>query len=212
MSAITVPPARGVFTGRAAILILAAGLLLLIAARARAAGCTLQRLGELAVTMRATQPLVHAGINGKDALFLADTGAAYSTLNADAAADFRLHLEPAPSWMAVSGVGGEAHTMITQANVFSIFGINIPHIDFFVVDRTTQPGLAGILGQNVFRLGDMEFDLAHNVIRLLQPHDCDRNASLAYWAAAESKPYSVIDIDAQTRTSPHIVGEATSTA
>src|ERR1700733_14160332 len=113
---------------------------LLTGQASHAAGCTLRRLGELEVTMRGTQPLVHAGINGKDGLFLIDTGAFYSTLNSDVAADFRLHLEPAPSWMAASGVGGEAHTMITQANVFTIFGMNIPHIDFVVVDRATQPG------------------------------------------------------------------------
>ena len=189
-------------------MIFAAGCALQSGQTAHAAGCTLQRLGELEVTMHGTQPLVHAGINGKDGLFLIDTGAFYSTLNSEVAADFRLHLEPAPSYMAASGVGGEAHTMITQANVFTIFGVNIPHIDFFVVDRATQPGLTGILGQNVFRLGDMEFDLAHNLVRLLQAHDCDRNSSLAYWAAAESKPYSVIDIDAQTRASPHIKGDA----
>ena len=189
-------------------MILAAGCALLTGQTTHAAGCTLQRLGELEVTMRGTQPLVHAGINGKDSLFLIDTGAFYSTLNSDVAADFRLHLEPAPYWMAASGVGGEAHTMITQVNVFTIFGVNIPHIDFFVVDHATQLGLTGILGQNVFRLGDMEFDLAHNVIRMLQPHDCDHKSSLAYWAAAQSKPYSVIDIDAQTRASPQVKGDA----
>jgi predicted aspartyl protease len=181
---------------------------LAMAAAAHAASCTVQRAGELQVTMRGTRPLVHAGINGKDALFLADTGASYSTLNSAVARDLKLDLEPAPAWFAESGVGGEAHTMITRVKIFSIFGVNIPHIDFVVVDRATEAGLTGILGQNVFRLGDMEFDLAHSVISLLQTHDCSRNDVLAYWAAAESKPFSVIDIDAQTRESPHILGDA----
>jgi predicted aspartyl protease len=158
--------------------------------------------------MRGTRPLVNAGINGKDALFLADTGAAYSMLNSSATSDFRLDVEPAPAWFASSGVTGEAHTMITRARVFSIFGVNVPDIDFIVVDHATEPGLAGVLGQNVFRLGDMEFDLAHEVIRLLHPRDCDHKDVLVYWAATEAKPYSVIDIEAQTRESPHVLGEA----
>jgi predicted aspartyl protease len=181
---------------------------LTVAAAAHAAGCTMQQAGELQVTMYGTRPLVHAGINGKDALFLADTGASYSTLNSSVAKDFRLDLEPAPAWFAESGVAGEAHTMITRAKIFSIFGANIPGIDFVVVDRATEPGLTGMLGQNVFRLGDIEFDLARSVIRLLRTHDCGRNDGLAYWAAGESKPFSVIDIDAQTRESPQIHGDA----
>jgi predicted aspartyl protease len=181
---------------------------LAVAALAHGASCTVQRAGELEVTMHGTRPLVHAGINGKDATFVADTGASYSTLNSSVARDFKLDLEPAPAWFAASGVAGEAHTMITRAKLFSIFGVSIPHVDFVVVDRATEPGLAGLLGQNVFRLGDMEFDLAHNLIRLLQTHDCGRNDVLAYWAPGESKPFSVIDIDAQTRESPQVHGEA----
>jgi predicted aspartyl protease len=179
-----------------------------LAAAGHAAGCTVQRAGELQVTMNGTRPLVHAGINGKDAIFVADTGASYSTLNSSVARDFKLDLEPAPVWFAASGVAGEAHTMITQAKIFNIFGLNIPRIDFVVVDRATEPGLTGLLGQNVFRLGDMEFDLAHSVIRLLQTHECGSNDVLAYWAAAESKPFAVIDIDAQTRESPQVHGDA----
>lgn len=183
-------------------------LALALAAAGHAASCTMQQAGELKVTMHGTRPLVHAGINGKDALFLADTGASYSTLNSSVAKDFKLDLVPAPAWFAESGVAGEAHTMITRAKVFSIFGMNVPGVDFVVVDRATEPRLTGMLGQNVFRLGDIEFDLARSVIRLLKTHDCGRNDVLAYWAAAEGKPFSVIDIDAQTRESPQIHGDA----
>ncbi len=44
----------------------------------------------------------------------------------------------------------------------------------------------GLLGQNVFRIADVEYDLANGVIRLAQPRDC-KNIPLAYWAQAEHK-------------------------
>jgi gag-polyprotein putative aspartyl protease len=157
---------------------LALGLLLVACTPAYAAQCKLAQLGELPVTMRGTRPLVHAAINGTDALFLADSGA-----------------------------GGEAHTMLTVVRSFTIFGQPIPNVDFVVIDQSLDPGVAGMIGQNVFRLGDVEYDLAHNVIRIMRADGC-RNEALAYWAAAQSQPFSVIDIDPPTRFAPHTTSVA----
>ena len=53
----------------------------LVAPAARAAAaCTLVPVAELPVTMIGTAPAVHAKINGRDALFIADSGAFYNTL------------------------------------------------------------------------------------------------------------------------------------
>jgi predicted aspartyl protease len=174
---------------------------------AHAQQCKLAQLGELPVTMRGTRPLVHAGINGSDALFLADSGAFYSTLTTAATASYKLPLQNAPVTFGMQGVGGEAHTRLTVVRTFTIFGQPIPNVDFFVLDGGLDTGVAGIIGQNVFRLGDVEYDLAHNVIRIMRSQDC-RNTPLAYWAAAESKPMSVIDIEPPSRYSPHTTGVA----
>jgi predicted aspartyl protease len=169
--------------------------------------CKLSQLGELPVTMRGMRPLVHAGINGSDALFLADSGAFYSTLTMAAAAAHKLPLQNAPVYFAESGAGGEAHTMLTVVRTFTIFGQPIPNIDFVVVDNEFDAGVAGLIGQNVFRLGDVEYDLGHNVIRIMRAEGC-KDAALAYWSAAESKPFSVIDIETPTRFAPHTISVA----
>ena len=57
----------------------------------------------------------------------------------------------------------------------------------------------GVLGQNIFRVGDIEYDLANGVIRLMRPKDCGKTV-LAYWAT--DKPYSVIPIDWATSRDP----------
>src|SRR5438045_9550996 len=77
--------------------LLPAALLAACASSAAAAGsCVLARLAELPVTMAGTRPLVHAAINGTDALFLADSGMFYSSLTTAAASEFKLSLHPAP--------------------------------------------------------------------------------------------------------------------
>jgi Aspartyl protease len=136
-----------------------------------AAQCVLERLAELPVTMSGTRPIVHAKINGADAAFLADSGAFYSLLTPAAAAEYKLPLRY--SKIDVSGVGGAAQTWVGE-------------------------GIAGVIGQNVFRIADVEYDLANGMIRLIRPKDC-KNAALAYWAIAESKPFSEIDAALQTQ-------------
>src|SRR5260370_35991001 len=68
--------------------------------------CVVQLWAELPVTMVGTRPLVHASINGTDALFLADSGAFFSSLTTAAASEFKLKLRPAPFGLQVRGVGG----------------------------------------------------------------------------------------------------------
>ena len=188
-------------------MLLALGLPLIAYTAAHAEQCKLGQLGELPVTLRGTWPLVHAGINGTDALFIADSGAFYSTLTKGAAEAHKLPLQNAPVYIAARGVGGEAHTLITIVRTFTLFGLPIPNIDFFVIDQSLGPEIAGVIGQNVFRLGDVEYDLAHNVIRVMRPEGC-KNTPLAYWAGAESKPFSVIDIDTPTDSAPHTTSVA----
>jgi tetratricopeptide (TPR) repeat protein/predicted aspartyl protease len=174
------------------------------AGRATAATCTLGRVAELPVTMIGLRPTVHAKINGQDALFLADSGAFYSTLTHAAALQYKLSLGYSP--VTLSGVGGQADTWLTVVRQFTIFNLEIPNVDFLVTSNDFGAGTVGLLGQNVWRLADPEYDLANGVIRLVRPKDC-KNTPLAYWSAASGKPYNVIDIELATREFPHTVGE-----
>jgi tetratricopeptide (TPR) repeat protein/predicted aspartyl protease len=177
----------------------------LLGSRAYAGACSLGRLAELPVTMIGLRPLVHAKINGKDALFLADSGAFYSTITPAAAAEYKLSLTPSP--VPMEGVGGEAQTWITRVRTFTIFDLPVPNVDFFVAGNDFGAGAVGLLGQNVFHIADVEYDLANGVIRLLRTNDC-KNATLAYWANAEAKPFSVIDIEYSNRFQPHTMSVA----
>ena len=171
-----------------------------------AAGCKLVKRAELPVTMSGLVPLVHAEINGTDALFIADSGAFFSMLTPAAAAEFKLHLSPAPFGLGLTGVGGEAHVSMTTVPTFTIFGVTIPKVEFIVGGNDLGGGAAGLLGQNVFRLADdVEYDLANGIIRLFSPDGC-RHAVLAYWAVG--RVYSVMDIARSTPFSPHTAGVA----
>ena len=170
-----------------------------------AAGCTLQ-VAQMPVTMSGLRPMVHAQINGSDALFIADSGAFYNTLTRAAADEFKLPLASPPFGFGMSGVGGEAQAWLTHVTMFTLLGVPLHNTEFIVVGNELGSGAAGLLGQNVFRIfGDVEYDLANGVIRLVKAKDC-RNSSMAYWA--NSQPYSVIDIDYATPQSPHTTSVA----
>jgi predicted aspartyl protease len=163
------------------------------------ATCKVGILAELPVTMRGLRPLVSAKINGSEALFIADSGAFYSLITPAAAAQFKLQLRAAPYGFVLAGVGGEARAWLTTVKTFTLLDTPIANMEFIVGGNELE-GAVGVLGQNVFRIADVEYDLARGAIRLMRPHDC-RKATLAYWAA--SQPYSVVDIDPATPQSPH---------
>lgn len=186
----------------------ALALLTLAPGGALAEPCKLGRLAELPVTMEGMRPLVHASINGQDALFIADSGAFFSMLTPAAAREFKLRLEPVPFGFSLIGVGGRAEAWLTTVPKFTIFNIDVPRVPFLVAGNDLGKGAVGLLGQNVFRLGDVEYDLANGIINIMRTHGDCRKASLAYWANVKALPYSVIDIDFATAQNPHTTADA----
>jgi tetratricopeptide (TPR) repeat protein len=169
------------------------------------AGCKLGTIADLPVTMAGLRPMVTAKINGTDALFIADSGAFYSMITPAAAAEFRLKLSPPPPNLNLRGIGGEVQTSVTTVKEFTLANRAIPHVEFIVGGSDPGSGAAGLLGQNVLGLADVEYDLANGAIRLMRAEDC-RKTVLAYWAT--DKPYSVVDIDLATPISPHTISTA----
>jgi tetratricopeptide (TPR) repeat protein/predicted aspartyl protease len=179
--------------------------LLATAAPAQAGKCTIARMEpELAVTMRNMTPLVHAQINGQDALFIADSGMFFSSVGPATVREFQMRLDSDPAFQGLSvwGVGGREKAQVAWAKTFTIIGMTLPNIPFVVAGSDWGNGAVGLLGQNVFRLADVEYDLANGVIRFVQAKDC-KGMPLAYWASAADKPYSVTDIDLATAREPH---------
>jgi tetratricopeptide (TPR) repeat protein/predicted aspartyl protease len=174
------------------------------AARA-SAECKIHRLAELPVTMAGLRPLVPAKINGSDVLFIADSGAFYSMITPGTAAEQKLKRSPAPFELTVRGVGGNADVSVTTVKTFTLANVPLSNVEFLVGGNELGDGAAGVLGQNVLRIADVEYDLANGAIRLMRPESCGKS-ELAYWAA--SQPYSVMDIGYASVLSPHTTGTA----
>jgi tetratricopeptide (TPR) repeat protein len=147
---------------------------------------------EIPVTMTDLQPIVAARINGKKVNLLADSGAFFSQISPPEAAELGLKAGPLPLGFRITGVGGaEASPGFATARDFSINGARLAGA-FVVGGGEVGHDNAGVMGQNILGFADVEYDLAHGVIRLMRPHDC-LGRSLAYWS---SQAPSVIEIEA----------------
>jgi tetratricopeptide (TPR) repeat protein/predicted aspartyl protease len=171
-------------------------------------GCKIAKIAELPVTMIDMHPMVTAQINGVDALFIADSGAFYSMLSPASAAEFKLNSYPAPFGLFVRGTGGSASVSVAKVKVFTLAGVPIHNVEFLVGGGDPGGGGVGLLGQNVFSIGDVEYDLAKGAIRLIHEEGC-KKVNLAYWVTGTSQPYSMMDIEWTTPRSPHTTGTAT---
>ncbi len=164
--------------------------------------CHVGIIAELPVTMTGLSPRVKVQINGRDAVFVADSGAWFSTISPGSAAEYALKLQPLPPWFRMSGVGGSVIPQLAVVKAFTIAGVTIPKVQFVV--GGSEFGSVGLLGQNVLALADAEFDLAHSTIRLMRSRNCGGGSNLAYWV----KPgdvYSVATTEPQPSERPHIV-------
>jgi tetratricopeptide (TPR) repeat protein len=193
--------------GRGSCSLLSSLLALCLTGTAHAGGCTLKRLAEVPVTMYGTTPLVHAKVNGVDALFIADTGAFFNTMTPSAAKTFKLHTDFSTQDFYVNGVGGNSHAYAARVDTLTLFNFDIRRVAFIVAGNDLPGGAVGLLGENVWRLADPEFDLSNGLIRIMRPEDC-KNTALAYWAAAADQRWSVIDIERTEPSSPLIRGSA----
>ena len=148
--------------------------------------------------------MVRTQINGQDMLLIADSGAFFSTLTPEAAQQLQLPYKFFPG-LFVQGVGGAEAARVARVKKFTLMGLGHTwdDVEFIVAGSSFDSEAAGLLGQNVFRMADVEYDLANGVIRLVKPKgDCKRTG-LAYWAEAAQKPFSVIDIESADVRQPH---------
>jgi tetratricopeptide (TPR) repeat protein/predicted aspartyl protease len=166
--------------------------------------CQLGKLAELPVTMVGLRPVVTAKINGSEVRFLADSGAFWSMLSPASANEFKLRLREPPGHLRVVGVGGSTTISVTTVKEFTLADKVFKNVDFIVGGSDPEDGITGILGQNVLRIADVEYDLANGVIRLMRPRGCS-SANLAYWSQA-GQAYSIMDIGWATPLEPHTTG------
>jgi len=159
--------------------------LVLLAAHgpAVAAACKLEKVAELPVTMQGTRPMVTVQVNGIDVSFFVNTGTAQTMISPQVAAQLHLDVGQRKTLTdftgAVLGVSG------------AMVNLSVPGL----IARNKRVGIAdigttGFLGQDFLKIGDendfqqpgdVEYDLAHGVIRLWRTSACGDHM-LAYWA------------------------------
>ncbi|CAN5668388.1 hypothetical protein BH10PSE14_BH10PSE14_37570 [soil metagenome] len=169
---------------------------------AASAKCEVAQLAELKVTMVGAKPMVDAQINGHPVRFVADSGAFFSSISPGSAREFGLSLSSLPPGLQIRGIGGSADAALTRVKDFTLAGIPLHNIPFIVGGSEVGPG-AGLLGQNVLGLGDVEYDLEHGMIRLMRAKGC-KDLSLAYWAA--DRPVSIIETEPRDQLQTHTIG------
>lgn len=163
--------------------------------------CSVARLLDLPVTMSGRRPLVDATLDGHPARFIADSGAFYSMLPASMAGADGLRLEPLPLNFNIRGVGGVSRVSLTRVKSFVLGGHPFSNVEFVV--GGSEVGGAGLLGQNVLGIADVEYDLADGMIRLMRAYHCG-DEDLAYWSAG--KPHSMMAVADMESGDRHTVG------
>jgi len=143
------------------------------------AGCQLIKIAEWTVLPGVAQPVVEGRINGKTVGMLLDTGASRTALTRSMA--IRLGLAREATRQHAYGIGGTSAVETTVADV-EIGDASRKSWPMIVVGDRDFGRIGVILGGDFFRLVDVEFDLAHDAVRLFQAKDCS-GVSLAYWAS-----------------------------
>jgi len=165
-----------------------ASLLLLapaIVPAAEPAKCKLVRIAEWPVSLQNGLPIIEGRINGKPVGVLLDTGAYASLITKPSAEKLDLLTRATPE--VVIGVGGRSQVLMTRLEELTIAGSTRKGLRVRVGGERAIPGVDFILGDDFFRVVDMEFDYAKGVIRLWQAIDC-HGQSLAYWGGAHQLP------------------------
>jgi tetratricopeptide (TPR) repeat protein len=105
----------------------------------------------------------------------------------------------------MQGIGGDVTPTVTKVQDFQIAGTSLHNIMFLVGGGETGGDTAGLLGQNVLHIGDVEYDLAKGVIRIVKASDCG-HANMTYW---EPKgPSGVMELSALQPNSQMTTGYA----
>jgi tetratricopeptide (TPR) repeat protein/predicted aspartyl protease len=169
-----------------------------------ASKCHIGKVADLPITMNNLRPVIPTKINGQEAKFILDSGAFYSMISSATASILKLKLQPGPWGMRMVGIGGSTDVQVANVKEFQIVGVTVKNVEFLV--GGSEVGYAGLLGQNLLELFDVEYDLANGAIRLFKTEDCG-HVGFAYWVKPD-QTFSMMSIDRIEPRHPHTIGEA----
>lgn len=123
-------------------------------------------------------------LNGRRALFLADTGAANSTLFRDAADRYGVKSVESDHEVMI-GVGGQRRVRLASVQELRLGDYRVRteagSVRVAGEAKGFGPDVVGVIGRDLFAQVDVEFDLAHSAMRLFKPQQC-KTTSLSYWS------------------------------
>ncbi len=181
---------RCIFAAAAA----AIGLAQAASAAAEAGKCKVARIAEWPLRTEQYRPVLDGAINGRKIGILIDTGADISLVHRSAAT--RLGLTRYRTGGRFFGIGGETHAESVHIDEFRLGqGVRKNWEVLVAGEGSFSDDVAVLLGDDYFQQVDVEFDLAHNAVRLYETKDCE-GVSLAYWA---TEPAGEVPIEAGSR-------------
>ena len=171
------------------------------AAAATSSQCTLAKIAEIPVRVVRNKLVVDGAINGKSVGIMLDTGAQVSLITRPAADRLGL-IRRKVLGARMFGVGGESDIDSALVDELKVGDATAKSRQMIVSgEHEIGDDVAVILGEDFFRVVDLEFDLAHKTVRLFQAKNCD-GTSLAYWAPSGA---SEAAIERVSETNPSIV-------
>lgn len=173
---------------------------------AMAGQCQIQQFPAIPVTMKSLRPMVSAKINGAEARFIVDTGAFWSMISPAADAQYNLPEEMTSSGFFIEGVNGDTGAQIATVRTFTFLHLPLRNMQFLVAGNDYPSGAVGLLGDNLWRAFDVEYDFARGLMRMVKASHCG-DLPLAYWARNE--PIGIVRLRDTSRWRPHLIGHAT---
>jgi predicted aspartyl protease len=118
-------------------------------------------------------------INGQKEQLLIDTGSMFSSVSEDAANRYSLERKPIPgsSFEFVNGIESREFVHIDS---FQLGSASLGGADFIVIpDAMVEPDASGMLGPNLLKAFDIEFDFVGGKVNAFLPNSCP--IAPVYW-------------------------------
>ena len=157
------------------------------------ATCQLLRVAELPVESQYGLILTRGEIDGHPALIALDTGAQVSSVWRPSVERLGLHVVTGPRMRLYGAVGGETRVDSTVIKTLRLDKYESHNLRLIVAGDLSA-NFDFLLGADFLTGTSIEFDLKHNVVRMLDIRDC-KSDQLPYW----SKTYSMVDLIASPR-------------
>lgn len=170
--------------------LLICGVALLATSAHAATPCQLTRVASVDMNVDDSSGRVNVPmqVGGQTLNMLIDTGGFDSSLSSDSVAALKLE-EKSIRNVRIEMFGGLPITKFVMARDINFGGLKAPDTEFLVMPYGLPAGIGGILGPDILRAYDDDFDFANGKFSLFLQDHCP--GRVVYWT---SEPYAVIDM------------------